>query len=150
MAGYCDIVIDRFIPCSQSIIGKLYVNGNFVCYTLELAWLWNANDISCIPPGHYTGMVRHDKKDGWRIQLVEVPGPRTGVQIHIGNYPRDVHGCILVGTNYGNDVVLHSAKAYELLKAAFDASKGKNIRLKFQGILATPWGDYPGSVTNVA
>jgi hypothetical protein len=150
LAGYFDIVIDRFLPCSQSVVGKLYANGKYICYTLELAWLWNSNNVSCVPPGQYGGHIRHDKSDGWRVQLDNVPGPRTGVQIHIGNYPRDVKGCVLVGTHYGPDCVSHSHHAYSLLKAAYNDSLNKNVRVKFQGVLATPWGDYPGVKTAIA
>ena len=150
MAGYFDIVIDRFRPCSQSIVGKLYANGKYICYTLELAWLWNSNYVSCVPPGQYGSHIRHDKADGWRIQLDHVPGPRTGVQIHIGNYPRDIVGCVLVGTQYGPDCVFNSHYAYNLLKAAYASSPSKVARVKFQGVLATPWGDYPGVKTAIA
>lgn len=150
MSGYFNIVIDRFLPCSRSIVGRLYANGKFICYTLELAWLWNANYVSCIPPGLYSGHVRNDKKDRWRIQLNNVPGPRTGVQIHIGNFPRDVEGCVLVGTAYAQDTVMHSGHAYKLLKDAYDSSPDKAIRVKFQGVLATPWGDYPGVKSAIA
>ena len=153
MSGHFEIVIDRFLPCSQSIIGKLYANGKYICYTLELAWLWNINNVSCVPPGHYGGHIRHDKADGWRIQLSGVPGPRTGVQIHIGNYPRDTVGCVLVGTSYAADRVWDSRSAYKLLKAAYHSSPGKIIRVTFQGVLATPWGpqgDFPGLTTAIA
>lgn len=150
MSGYFDIVIDRFLSCSRSIVGKLYANGEYICYTLELAWFWNASYVSCIPPGQYGGYVRHDKADGWRIQLNGVPGPRTGVQIHIGNYPRDIEGCILVGTSYAPDFVSNSHQAYNLLKAAYHSSTNKVVRVKFEGVLATPWGDYPDVKTNIA
>src|SRR5579863_9325186 len=108
MASF-DLVINRILPCSQSIVGELSANGSFLCYTLELAWFWNMNFRSCVPPGKYPGFLRYDKPDGWRIQLKQVPGDRTGVQIHIGNYPRDVVGCVLVGTAYSPDAVWHSA-----------------------------------------
>jgi len=142
-----DLVIDRILSCSQSIVGKLYANGSFICYTLELAWFWNMNFKSCVPLGKYPGFLRYDKPDGWRIQLLQVPGDREGVQIHIGNYPRDIEGCVLVGTSYSPDVVWNSAAAYSLLHAAYNQSTGKQIQVEFKGILATPWGDYPGSTT---
>jgi hypothetical protein len=144
MLGHFDIVIDRFLPCSRSIVGRLYANGKYICYTLELAWLWNTNNISCVPRGQYRGFIRHDKRDGWRIQLSGIPGPRTGVQIHVGNYPRDIEGCVLVGTSYGPDYVSNSVAAYELLQTTYNSSPGKVVSVKFQGVLATPWGDYLG------
>jgi hypothetical protein len=149
MSSYFDIVIDRFLPCSQSIVGKLYANGKYICYTLELAWFWNAQCRSCVPPGQYNGHIRQDKPDGWRIQLDGVPA-REAIQIHVGNYPRDTEGCVLVGTTYGPDFVLGSGEAYALLEAAYQSSPGKTVRVGFQGVLATPWGDYPGAKTAIA
>jgi hypothetical protein len=150
-----DLVVDRKHSCSGSIIGELSVNGSFLCYTLELPWRWNQNNVSCIPLGRYRGYLRYDKADGWRIQLTNVPG-RAGVQIHVGNYPSDIKGCILVGTTYTPNKVLNSGKAYALLKEAFYGSKTPNytpnkaIFVEFTGILSTPWGDYSYSMPSLA
>src|SRR5271165_3659308 len=114
-----DIRITRKRPYSGSVGGDLFARGAFVCYTLELPWLWNAQNMSCIPNGRYSAIVRYDKTDHWRMQLENVPGGRGGVQIHIGNYPKDSHGCILVGTAVAPNAVLHSSAAYAQLKAAF-------------------------------
>ena len=154
-----DVVIDRKRPDTNSIGGELWVNGDFICYTLELPWRWNQKNVSCIPPGSYRGFIRYDKPDGWRIQLMGVSG-RSGVQIHVGNYPRDILGCVLVGTTHGPNFVGHSKDAYENLKAAFYGDlrgvsgpiscPDRDIRVEFKGILSTPAGTYPkpsGSIT---
>ena len=136
------VVIDRKHSFAAGTVGELFVNGSFVCYTLELAWLWNEKDKSCVPPGTYRGFIRADHKDKWRIQLEGVPGDRQGVQIHVGNFPRDIKGCVLVGNSYSPDAVHDSAAAYEKLKSAYRHAPGP-ISVEFKGILATPWGDYP-------
>lgn len=155
-----ELLIKRFESHSSSIIGELFVNSQFLCYTLELPWLWNARNVSCIPPGNYVGFIRYDKKDCWRIQLNNVPR-RSGVQIHIGNYPRDIRGCILIGMTFSFNAVKNSTEAYLRLKTAFhqetdyqnaqvcyDTSQNispfdsRNIRLEIKGVLSTPWGDY--------
>ena len=143
------IVIDRKHSYAESIGGELFINGSFLCYTLELAWLWNAKNKSCIPPGKYQGFLRFDKVDGWRVQLSGVPGGREGVQIHVGNYPSDIEGCILVGTTPSQNAVLNSAEAYAKLRQAYAAAAG-NITVEFKGMLATPWGDYPSPSGNIA
>jgi hypothetical protein len=143
------ITIDRKHSYSQSIGGELFVNGSFLCYTLELAWLWNAKSKSCIPPGRYRGFLRFDKTDGWRIQLSGVPGGREGVQIHVGNYPRDIEGCVLVGITAAPNAVLSSAEAYAKLRHTYTGAGG-NITVEFKGVLATPWGDYPSRAGNLA
>jgi hypothetical protein len=149
LQGKFQIVIRRKHSFAESIIGELYVNGAFLCHTLELAWLWNAKNKSCVPPGEYRAYLRFDHKDKWRIELLNVPGNRQNVQIHIGNYPKDVLGCVLVGTSFAADTVLDSTKAYKKLKAAYRKHPGP-ISVKFEGILTTPWGDYPGKKSNLA
>ena len=143
------VLIKRKRSFPQGIVGELYANGKFICYTLELAWFWNLNNKSCVPNGKYRGFIRNDHKDKWRIELTGVPGNREHVQIHIGNFPKDIKGCVLVGTSYAPDAVLNSVAAYEKLKEAYDHTHG-TVSVEFDGILATPWGDYPGVRTNVA
>jgi len=46
------------------------------------------------------------------IWLQDVPD-FTFVYIHIGNYPRDTDGCILVGTGHGHEAVWNSTVAYK-------------------------------------
>lgn len=65
--------------------GEIYVNGRFICYTLE-------NYSKKIPAGEYT--VSHTKK-GFRLE--GVPG-RSQINIEVGNYPFESLGCIFVGT----------------------------------------------------
>ena len=140
------VVVNRKIAFAEGLIGELSVNGTFVCYTLELAWLWNENNKSCVPPGKYHGFLRHDHKDKWRIELIGVPGHRKHVQIHIGNFPRDIKGCVVVGTSYKPDAVFNSLQAYEKLKVVYPDRPGR-ITVEFKGVLATPYGDYPGRAT---
>lgn len=143
------IVIRRKHSFAQGIVGELYANGEFVCYTLELAWFWNEKNKSCVPNGKYPGIVRHDHNDKWRVELVGVPGDRQHVQIHIGNYPRDIKGCVLVGSSFAPDAVLNSARAYEKLKVACKDASGL-ISVRFEGIQSTPWGDYSGTPSDTA
>lgn len=102
----------------ECISGYLSINDNSpVCYTLELPWLYNIRNKSCIPEGSYYGKIRTDGSKGWRIQLEGVPN-RDWIQIHIGNYIREIEGCILVGkdTNPRNCEVSKSDSALEILR----------------------------------
>lgn len=115
-----EITIERESSTDQCTMGYMSVNGEIFCYTLELPWLDNLNSMSCIPKGTYSGILRYDKPDGWRIQLEDVPD-RTGIQIHMGNYTSNTTGCILVGANANveNCTVTGSATAYAKLKEKF-------------------------------
>ncbi len=91
------IQIVRNMTCSdESTIGRLLVNGEPLGRTLELPDRNNEPYISRIAAGTYPAVIRADGIKGWRVQLDGVPH-RDSVQIHVGNYARDVEGCILVG-----------------------------------------------------
>jgi hypothetical protein len=70
--------------------------GDFKCFTLELPWRDNETNISCIPAGEYNYAFRSSARNGWVLELKNVPD-RTNVQMHSGNFMRNTKGCILVG-----------------------------------------------------
>jgi hypothetical protein len=70
--------------------------GFFHCLTLELPWEDNKRSISCIPEGEYQAGVYNSPKHGEVVLLEGVPD-RTFIEIHAGNYTRQIEGCILVG-----------------------------------------------------
>jgi len=91
------ISIERKITSSNCIQGYLTINDSPICYTMELPFRDNINDISSIPKGKYNAFIRTDKKLGWRIELINVPNSREHIQIHLGNFTSDITGCTLVG-----------------------------------------------------
>lgn len=72
----------------------------------------NLPDISCVPSGLYHvswTLSRRLRRHTW--ELIDVPG-RTGIRIHVMNYPHDTTGCIGFGyTLWGKDKIGQSAKA---------------------------------------
>ncbi|WP_411035324.1 DUF5675 family protein [Shinella sp. BYT-45] len=72
------------------------IAGAEFCDTLELPWRNNLDEISCCPPGEHKAFIRTDGTLGWRVELADVVA-RDNIQIHIGNSPRDIAGCILPG-----------------------------------------------------
>lgn len=95
-------------------LGAIFLeDGTRFCETLELAWKDNQRGISCIPEGVYECKVADSPSRGYPVYwLQDVPG-RKDVQIHIGNFPKDIRGCILVGTDRGVDQVVHSKVAFD-------------------------------------
>lgn len=116
-------------------IGRLYVDGEYFCDTLEDTdrGLRQGQSIdvlrrikikgsTAIPTGRYKitlGVV--SPKFGSRAQYKRIGGrlPRLlnvpafdGVLIHIGNTPRDTEGCILVGQNKVVGQVINSADTF--------------------------------------
>ena len=92
--------------------------------TLELPYLQNQHDISCIPEGWYRVYMLHSPKHGDCFHLIDVPD-RDAILIHKGNYAAgsqvDTRGCILVGMKFvdingdGNIDVAESTKAMNVL-----------------------------------
>jgi peptidoglycan hydrolase-like protein with peptidoglycan-binding domain len=118
--GSLQLRVERFQSSDKSMIGKLFLNDKYICYTLEEAWRNNAKGNSCVPAGTYNAYIRYTstkKNREWCFELTDVPN-RTAIQFHIGNDPGDTEGCILLGTTYSADYVGNSTAAYQLLQDA--------------------------------
>lgn len=82
--------------------GVLLIDSVPFCCTLELPWLNNQKNISCIPAGEYhCTWEKHPRFPQAEavVRLAAVPG-REGVLIHPGNSAGDIQGCILLGKNF--------------------------------------------------
>lgn len=93
------IILNTLI-CDDCTIGRMEVInkslGSFYCFSLELPWVNNLTNISCIPDGVYRYKFRNSPSNGRVLELQNVEG-RTYIQIHAGNFTRQIKGCILVG-----------------------------------------------------
>ena len=73
---------------------------DFECVTLELPWLNNQKDISCIPrAGAYTGRKYESPANGSCIAVENVLD-REFIQIHALNWLHQTKGCIGVGKSF--------------------------------------------------
>lgn len=94
------ITITRFKQDDYQTLGDLTIDGDeFTCKTLELPWLDNQRNISCIPAGTYQVEKRNSDKFDDHFHLLSVPD-RDLILIHHGNYKKDTEGCILVGKEH--------------------------------------------------
>jgi hypothetical protein len=74
--------------------GIIVWKDKIVCYTIELPWLQNQRQISCIPEGDYVLQKRFSKKYGWHIQLQNVVN-RDLILFHPANdAKKELKGCI--------------------------------------------------------
>ena len=64
-----NLLIIRETFTDKSTIGKLFVNGEYFCYTLELPYRDNQRRISCIPSGEYKVRLRLARESATRDYL---------------------------------------------------------------------------------
>ena len=124
------IIRDEFTD--KSTVGKLFVNGEWMCDTLELPYLDNKRSISCIPDGYYKVRMRYARESATRNYLhllVEDVKDRTYILFHRGNSAKDTRGCILVGIGRKQDFVHNSTLAMDLLMKEIINLGGTNINL---------------------
>ena len=86
------LTLVRDIRANDAVLGSLYLNGAFICHTLE-------NASKAIPCGMYK--VQNSKSPKFKRELPllhnsQVPASR-GIRIHVGNTAASSSGCILVG-----------------------------------------------------
>lgn len=120
------LLIIRKYRKADYTIGQLYVNGKFLCNTLEDTdrHLFQGQPIAdiakkkiagqtAIPTGTYRLQVSESPKFKRElIEIMSVPG-FIGIRIHRGNTAADSAGCVLVGMNTAKGAVTDSTR-YEL------------------------------------
>ena len=115
-----------------STIGKLYLNGEWLCDTLENPYLDNQRNISCIPTGEYSVRLRTARESATKDYvhlLVKDVANRDLILFHIGNTAKDTRGCVLVGIGTEQDLVKNSRLAMELLMKEIVNLGGEKINL---------------------
>ena len=126
------LVLIRDTFTKESIIGKLHVNGEMFCDTLELPYKDNQRRISSIPIGVYNVRLRYPRESGTRdylhLLIQDVPN-RDYILVHRGNKSSDSRGCVLVGLKRQQDFVSNSKLAMDLLMKELIHLGGENIKL---------------------
>lgn len=133
-----ELTLKRIAKKANYTIGKLYIDGTYFCDTLEDTdrGLDQSMDLetirekkikgsTAIPTGTYRVTLnvvspKYSKRSQYNFckgkvpRLLDVPG-YEGILIHIGNYPKDTEGCILVGKNTKVGAVLDSTNTFREL-----------------------------------
>lgn len=100
------LTLVRYTRTDEAILGSIYLNGAFICYTLE-------NSAKAIPCGMYA--VQNSKSPKFKRELpllynAQVPASR-GIRIHVGNTVSSSSGCVLVGMGRNGDRMTESTPA---------------------------------------
>ena len=136
------MTLTRKVKHDAYTLSELSIDDVKLCDTLEPTW----RDIrrggkgrkvkgrTAIPEGRYPVVITFSEKfQKWLPLLLHVP-KFTGVRIHAGNRPEDTEGCILVGENLVEDMVLNSAtwvhRVKQRIVEAKDRGEGVWITIK--------------------
>ncbi len=115
--------------------GALFINGRFICFTIELPWQDNRRNVSCIPEGAYAIVPRISKRFRNHLHIQDVPG-RSLILIHPANdAAKELRGCLSpvsqlsgIGTGWSSRVALQ--KLLSLCYQAYDRKEKVTLTIK--------------------
>lgn len=129
--------VERCFFCPEYTIGKLEVDGEFFCDTLEdrvrdLNREKKVPGETAIPAGCYEVVVNWSPRFQRRLpRLLNVPG-FEGILIHRGNRAKDTAGCILVGENKVKGEVVNSTAHEIRLTALLEDAQRKGEKISIE------------------
>lgn len=109
-----EILVKRFEFGTNYTIGKMFINGEFFCYTLEdkVREVKIQNE-TAIPSGTYKVIVDYSNRFQKDMPHVLNVQGFSGIRIHSGNTDKDTEGCILLGDTWsGGDFIGKSRQAF--------------------------------------
>ena len=115
------IKVERFLHHPDCEIGRVYVNDQYFCFSIEDAFrTTKIPGETCIPYGVYPLATRYSPRfskiyNHDMIWVQNVPGFEF-ILIHWGNTISDTEGCLIIGNKIGivnqKDAVLNSKSTY--------------------------------------
>lgn len=130
-----DIKLVRKTGNAKFTEGRMYINGEFECFTVEdadrklEAGGIKIQNMTAIPKGIYEVVLSMSNRFKKTLpEVLKVPG-FSGVRIHSGNSSKDSEGCIIVGAlndSMDDDFIGSSRVAMErLMPKLYDAKAVK-------------------------
>jgi hypothetical protein len=126
---------------TDCIIGELYINDKFECYTLEdVERPVKMAGITAIPRGFYEVVISFSQRFQKPMPLLLNVPNYDGVRIHSGNTSADTEGCILVGKTKQKNSIQQSRLAFaSLFPKLTSASKNEKIIIEITGETPLAW-----------
>ena len=130
------LTLDRKYKLPTYTIGKLYIDGEYFCDTLEdkdrgLTDNMTVSEISkikikketAIPTGTYKVTITYSNRFKKNMPLINDVKGFEGIRIHSGNTDKDTEGCLLVGMNLERGKVLKSQETFRKLYKMLSGAK---------------------------
>lgn len=130
------LTLDRKYKLPTYTIGKLYIDGEYFCDTLEdkdrgLTDDMAVSEISkikikketAIPTGTYKITITYSNRFKKNMPLINDVKGFEGIRIHSGNTHQDTEGCLLVGMNLERGKVLKSQETFRKLYKMLSGAK---------------------------
>ena len=131
-----ELKLKRLYKKSDYTIGKLYVDGEYFCDTVEDTDRGLSQDMknstieakkiygkTAIPTGRYSVVLSYSNKFKKTLPLLKDVLGFGGIRIHSGNKAEDSLGCIIVGENKIKGGVINSRATMERLMAKLRGQK---------------------------
>lgn len=136
-----NLTLQRIYKGDSYTIGKLYINGEYFCDTLEDAVRQLPEECqyekakqlcqceekvygqTAIPEGKYKVILSYSNRFKRVLPLLLGVEHFEGIRIHSGNTSKDTEGCILVGFNSEKGKVLRSRITEQKLVEALKGEK---------------------------
>ena len=143
-----NLTLNRIFRGPDYTIGKLYIDGQYFCDTLEdpvrtlpASCPNTSKGILCacpekvyartaIPAGTYKITMKNSPRFKRVLPLLHDVPHFLGVLIHSGNDPGDTAGCILVGHNKVKGKVLESRATSDRLNSLLTEHRSITIRIE--------------------
>jgi hypothetical protein len=121
-----ELTLQRFKYTGRSTIGELRVMLGVTLGDMDCHECWTLEDRvrpdgekvqgeTAIPAGRYEVIINYSARFKRPMPLLLDVPDFTGIRIHSGNTDADTEGCILVGTEYNENVITNSRIAFAQL-----------------------------------
>ena len=123
-----NLVLQRTHASEISTQGTLTVGGLSIC-TLEPPRRDPPDKPRAIDAGTYQVTLRMSPRLGYVTPFLHEVPDFEDVLLHIGNYPTDTRGCVLVGLTANTDSINSSKQAFGALMAVLDDSSNISLAI---------------------
>ena len=138
-----ELKVKRLYKKSDYTIGKMYINGEYFCDTVEDTERGLTSDMTyeeiarrkvygrtAIPTGRYDVAISYSPKFKKNLPLLLSVKGYSGIRIHNGKDANSSLGCIIVGENKIKGGVINSKATMEKLMQRLQNGREKHITIE--------------------